>query len=243
MSKYNYGLAGNSSHIHNSLWSADGKTPLFFDKKADWTLSTLGQQWAAGPAEIRQGIHLVPGALHQLLQALPGRHLRADQDHLERGQPHRRLPPVRRGHQGHPHGMPHRRRRPQPLSRLRGADRRRPCRHRREARAAKAFRRRCLSGIAPAGDPEDAARCHRDAGQVEDAESRRSARTCSNTMSTPPNGSSSNTTAALRIGNCTGVSSGTRVAPMSALPHPFRRNGREVRRGTRGSAKPYDFRL
>lgn len=48
MSKYNYGLAGNSSHIHNSLWSADGKAPLFFDKKADWTLSTLGQQWAAG---------------------------------------------------------------------------------------------------------------------------------------------------------------------------------------------------
>ncbi len=48
MSKYNYRLAGNSSHIHNSLWSADGKTPLFFDRKADWTLSTLGQQWAAG---------------------------------------------------------------------------------------------------------------------------------------------------------------------------------------------------
>ncbi len=48
MAKYNYGLAGSSSHIHNSLWSADGKTPLFFDKKADWTLSTLGQQWAAG---------------------------------------------------------------------------------------------------------------------------------------------------------------------------------------------------
>ncbi|MET3591878.1 MULTISPECIES: glutamine synthetase family protein [Mesorhizobium] len=48
MAKYNYGLAGNSSHIHNSLWSADGKTPLFFDKNAEWTLSTLGQQWAAG---------------------------------------------------------------------------------------------------------------------------------------------------------------------------------------------------
>ncbi|TIX03328.1 MAG: glutamine synthetase, partial [Mesorhizobium sp.] len=46
MAKYNYGLAGNSSHIHNSLWSADGKTPLFFDKNAEWTLSTLGQQWA-----------------------------------------------------------------------------------------------------------------------------------------------------------------------------------------------------
>ncbi|MDN2580472.1 glutamine synthetase family protein [Aquibium sp. ELW1220] len=48
MSKYNYDLAGNSSHIHNSLWSADGKTPLFFDKGAEWTLSELGQQWAAG---------------------------------------------------------------------------------------------------------------------------------------------------------------------------------------------------
>ena len=48
MSKYNYDLAGSSSHIHNSLWSADGKTPLFFDKKAPWTLSTLGQQWSAG---------------------------------------------------------------------------------------------------------------------------------------------------------------------------------------------------
>ncbi len=48
MAKYNYGLAGNSSHIHNSLWSADGKTPLFFDRDADWTLSELGQQWAAG---------------------------------------------------------------------------------------------------------------------------------------------------------------------------------------------------
>ncbi|WFP65080.1 glutamine synthetase family protein [Mesorhizobium sp. WSM4904] len=48
MAKYNYGLAGNSSHIHNSLWSDDGKTPLFFDKSAEWTLSSLGQQWAAG---------------------------------------------------------------------------------------------------------------------------------------------------------------------------------------------------
>jgi glutamine synthetase len=48
MAKYNYGLAGNSSHIHNSLWSADGKTPLFFDKNAPWSLSELGRQWSAG---------------------------------------------------------------------------------------------------------------------------------------------------------------------------------------------------
>ena len=48
MAKYNYGLAGSSSHIHNSLWSANGKTPLFYDAKAEWTLSRLGRQWAAG---------------------------------------------------------------------------------------------------------------------------------------------------------------------------------------------------
>ena len=41
MAKYNYGLAGSSSHIHNSLWSADGKTPLFFDKKAEFSMSAL----------------------------------------------------------------------------------------------------------------------------------------------------------------------------------------------------------
>ena len=98
MAKYNYRLAGSSSHIHNSLWSADGKTPLFFDKKANWTLSAARPAMGRRPAQIRPGVHLVPGALHQFLQALPGRHLRADQDHVERGQPHRRLPPVRRGH-------------------------------------------------------------------------------------------------------------------------------------------------
>jgi glutamine synthetase len=48
MAKYNYDLAGNSSHIHNSLWSADGKTPLFFDKKGKYGLTELGRQWAAG---------------------------------------------------------------------------------------------------------------------------------------------------------------------------------------------------
>ena len=48
MAKYNYGMAGNSSHIHNSLWSADGKTPLFLDKKAEYGMSMLMRQWVAG---------------------------------------------------------------------------------------------------------------------------------------------------------------------------------------------------
>lgn len=48
MAKYNYDLAGNSSHIHNSLWSADGSTPLFLDKGAELGMSALMRSWVAG---------------------------------------------------------------------------------------------------------------------------------------------------------------------------------------------------
>jgi glutamine synthetase len=48
MAKYNYDLAGNSSHIHNSLWSADGKTALFHDKDNPYTMSRLMRSWVAG---------------------------------------------------------------------------------------------------------------------------------------------------------------------------------------------------
>lgn len=48
MAKYNYDLAGSSSHVHNSLWSADGKTPLFFDKDAEYSMTPLMRSWVAG---------------------------------------------------------------------------------------------------------------------------------------------------------------------------------------------------
>ena len=48
MAKYNYSQAGSSSHIHNSLWSADGKTPLFYDKKAEFSMTPLMRSWVAG---------------------------------------------------------------------------------------------------------------------------------------------------------------------------------------------------
>ena len=48
MSKYNYGHAGSSSHIHNSLWSADGKTSLFLDKKEEFGMTPLMRNWVAG---------------------------------------------------------------------------------------------------------------------------------------------------------------------------------------------------
>lgn len=47
MAKWNYAFAGNSSHIHQSLWSNDGK-PLFFDKNADHAMSDLMKHYMAG---------------------------------------------------------------------------------------------------------------------------------------------------------------------------------------------------
>ncbi|MBT9371067.1 glutamine synthetase family protein [Rhizobium sp. CSW-27] len=48
LAKWHYSAAGSSSHIHQSLWSADGKTPLFFDSQAPHGMSALMQQYVAG---------------------------------------------------------------------------------------------------------------------------------------------------------------------------------------------------
>jgi glutamine synthetase len=48
MAKWDYGLAGNSSHIHQSLWSADGRKSLFHDPKAEHGMSALMGHYMAG---------------------------------------------------------------------------------------------------------------------------------------------------------------------------------------------------
>ena len=48
LAKWSYTAAGNSSHVHQSLWSADGKTPLFFDKDADQGMSQTMRHYVAG---------------------------------------------------------------------------------------------------------------------------------------------------------------------------------------------------
>ncbi|WP_337267020.1 glutamine synthetase family protein [Oryzifoliimicrobium ureilyticus] len=48
LAKWNYTAAGSSSHIHQSLWSADGKTPLFYDKQGRYGMSQLMEQYTAG---------------------------------------------------------------------------------------------------------------------------------------------------------------------------------------------------
>ena len=47
MAKYDFKAAGSSSHVHQSLWSADGK-PLFFDPSAEHGMSALMRHYLAG---------------------------------------------------------------------------------------------------------------------------------------------------------------------------------------------------
>jgi glutamine synthetase len=48
MSKWRFDLAGSSSHIHNSLWDAAGKKPLFQDDKDEYGMSKLMRHYVAG---------------------------------------------------------------------------------------------------------------------------------------------------------------------------------------------------
>lgn len=47
LAKWHYNAAGSSSHIHQSLWSLDGK-PLFFDRQAKHGMSETMQHYVAG---------------------------------------------------------------------------------------------------------------------------------------------------------------------------------------------------
>ena len=48
MAKWDYELAGNSCHIHMSLWDKGAKSPLFFDKDAEFGMSELMRHFVAG---------------------------------------------------------------------------------------------------------------------------------------------------------------------------------------------------
>ncbi|PYE87736.1 glutamine synthetase family protein [Phyllobacterium leguminum] len=59
MAKYDYSHAGSSSHVHNSLWSADGKTSLFHDPEAEYGMSALMRSWVAGQLKYAGDITLL----------------------------------------------------------------------------------------------------------------------------------------------------------------------------------------
>jgi glutamine synthetase len=48
MAKWNENLPGCSGHVHQSLWSADGKYNLFYDKKSKSNMSPLVENYIAG---------------------------------------------------------------------------------------------------------------------------------------------------------------------------------------------------
>ncbi len=48
MAKWNENLPGCSGHVHQSLWSKDGKQNLFYDKKSKTNMSTLLENYIAG---------------------------------------------------------------------------------------------------------------------------------------------------------------------------------------------------
>jgi glutamine synthetase len=56
MAKWNYGLAGSSSHIHASLWDGNGKTPLFYDRKGEYGMSPLMKSFVAGQLKYARDI-------------------------------------------------------------------------------------------------------------------------------------------------------------------------------------------
>ena len=48
MAKWDYAAAGSSCHVHQSLWSADGATPVFFDPAAEHGMSETMRHYLAG---------------------------------------------------------------------------------------------------------------------------------------------------------------------------------------------------
>ena len=48
LAKWNNASAGSSSHIHQSLWSIDGKEPRFFERDAKYGMSGLMRNYVAG---------------------------------------------------------------------------------------------------------------------------------------------------------------------------------------------------
>ncbi|OEC98183.1 MULTISPECIES: glutamine synthetase family protein [Rhizobium] len=48
LAKWNYGAAGSSSHIHQSLWSLDGKSPKFFEEGGKYGMSPMMKHYVAG---------------------------------------------------------------------------------------------------------------------------------------------------------------------------------------------------
>ena len=158
MAKPDHTWIGNSCHVHMSLWR-DGENAFADDSEPFDRVPRRVDR-------MRTRAGALPGAEHQLLQALRRGKLGPDDACLGPRQPHLRLPdrrprPLAAGRDADP------RRGRQPLPGLRGADRSRPARDREGPRAAAGARgQRVRVGRSPL--PVDAARGDRGARERHD---------------------------------------------------------------------------
>jgi glutamine synthetase len=59
MSKWRYDLAGSSSHVHASLWSLNGRTPLFANPRGEYGMSDLMRSFVAGQLKYARDMTLL----------------------------------------------------------------------------------------------------------------------------------------------------------------------------------------
>ena len=81
MAKWDFALAGSSSHIHLSLADGDG-APLFHAPDRPHGMSATMEAFLAGQLRYAKEITWFLAPYVKLLQALPGGHLRADENRL-----------------------------------------------------------------------------------------------------------------------------------------------------------------
>ena len=136
MAKYDMGAAGSSFHLHSSLWDQAGQKNLFAAKGGSREGTPLFRHWLAGQMAMARELAYFYAPTVNAYKRYQAGSFAPTRIALGLGQPHLRLPALRRG-RGLPGGEPHPGRRRQPVPRLRGDHRGRAPRHREEARAAR----------------------------------------------------------------------------------------------------------
>ena len=165
MAKWHTNNAGNSFHLHSSLWDRKTGKPLGWDPKGPAHMSTRLRQWVAGQLALGRELECLLCALCQQLPPLSGRVLRADSSGGRSGQSHLRDADPGAFGQRHPGREPLPRCRRQSLSRLCGDDCGRTLRAGKQARDGRSLHRQRLRRSHGARSSQDPVRGHRTAGR------------------------------------------------------------------------------
>ena len=174
MAKPDHTWIGSSCHIHSSLWRERRERV----RRRDGDLPAVPRR----PDRVRARARALLRAERQLVQAVRGRLVGADDARVGARQPHVRVPD-RRLRRGDARRVADPRRRRQSVPRVRGDDRGGPPRHREQPRAAAGARRERVR-VGRGAVSVDAARGDRGARVTARSRGRRSATTSSTTTST-----------------------------------------------------------